>query len=188
MSFEHRRASISGRRASGFTLMELLITIALVAILVALALPNFREFMIRMNVSEATNGLVHALNIARSEAVKRGRPVIVEPIEVGDWSKGWVVRCEECAMPGNPGDPMEDQEISRFEKPAEYVVAGTEGTLQFGGSGALAGEAISFRICRPLSNPKPEENRLVEVLVSGVISSRRRGDADPETNAPPSCG
>jgi type IV fimbrial biogenesis protein FimT len=167
--------------------MELIITIALVAILAALAVPNFREFLIRMNVSESTNELVHALNLARSDAVRRGKVVLVEPVS-SDWSNGWVVRCEECAPPADPSDPWEDQELLRVEKSSDYEVTALANAVQFLGDGSLAGSATAFRICRPAADANAEENRLVEVHASGVIASRKRGSADPTANNPPTCG
>ncbi|MBX3692088.1 GspH/FimT family pseudopilin [Dokdonella sp.] len=169
-------------RPRGFTLLELLITIAVVAILAGLALPSFREFRIRMNVSDATNGLVHALSLARTEAVKRGRPMSVEPVVAG-WSSGWVVRCYACA--GNP--PTSDEQVSEFNKDPQYAVTSSAATVEFNAAGALVGGVnVSFRICRPTDAPDPAENRIVEVQGGGIVSSRRHGGSDP-TTAPPAC-
>ncbi|MBK1723738.1 GspH/FimT family pseudopilin [Thiocystis violacea] len=61
----------------GFTLIELLVTISVLAILVALAAPGFENIMTNNRVTGATNELSAALNLARSEAIKRGRTVTV---------------------------------------------------------------------------------------------------------------
>jgi type IV fimbrial biogenesis protein FimT len=91
MSASKTRAGWNGRHVTtGFTLVELIITITIVAILVAIALPNFHDFIIRSTVNSNANDLVGALNTARAEAVKRGRPVAVIA-NGGNWNAGWQV-------------------------------------------------------------------------------------------------
>ncbi|MEO6688556.1 MAG: GspH/FimT family pseudopilin [Dokdonella sp.] len=82
----YRRRQVS----RGFTLLELITAVAIVAILVAVALPNFSEFLIRSTVSDNSSDLIAAINVARSEAVKRGRPVSVIA-NGGNWNAGWQV-------------------------------------------------------------------------------------------------
>ena len=85
MSGPSIRPLTAARRASGFTVVELVIAVAIVALLAALALPSFREVGVRMAVTDNTNDLVGALNVARSEAVKRGRAAAV--IANGDFCR-----------------------------------------------------------------------------------------------------
>ena len=74
-------------RDRGFTLMELLITLAVVAIVASLAVPSFQNMIATQRVRSAANDLVSALNFARSEAVKRNRVVTVTP--GATWADGW---------------------------------------------------------------------------------------------------
>ncbi len=64
------------RTEQGFTLVELLITVAVLGILTALAVPSFREMMDRNAVTTTANDLLSSILLARSEAVKREQPVI----------------------------------------------------------------------------------------------------------------
>ncbi len=74
----------------GFTLIELLITISLAAILLALAIPNFSSTIRNTRLTTSANSLVASLNLARSEAVKRGQEVVVRRTNT-NWEGGWEV-------------------------------------------------------------------------------------------------
>lgn len=62
---------------AGFTLVELMITIAVAAILIALATPSFSNLIARNQLTGQSNALVGALQVARAEAVRRNARVIV---------------------------------------------------------------------------------------------------------------
>ncbi|MFK2876820.1 GspH/FimT family pseudopilin [Rhodanobacter hydrolyticus] len=59
------------RQQCGFTIVELMITLAVAAILLAIAVPSFRNITLANRLNTAANGLVGAINAARMEAVKR---------------------------------------------------------------------------------------------------------------------
>lgn len=73
----HHTGRPRGHHHRGFTLVELMITIAVAAILLAIAIPGFRDLILRNELTTATNDWVAAVNLARSEAVRRGVPVVV---------------------------------------------------------------------------------------------------------------
>lgn len=83
---------------NGFSIIEVLIVVAIAAILTAIAIPAFNVFIGNTRTSAITNEFVSALNLARSEAMKRGREVYVcrssdgENCAVsGHWGQGWMV-------------------------------------------------------------------------------------------------
>ncbi|MGY6276214.1 GspH/FimT family pseudopilin [Methylomonas sp. MgM2] len=86
----------------GFTLVELMITVAIVGIIAALGIPSFQEMLNQNRATSLVNELVVSLNLARSEAIKRGKTVTmcksanideVDPdcSTVTAWNSGWVI-------------------------------------------------------------------------------------------------
>jgi len=87
------------KRQNGFTLVELLITIVVLTLLMALGVPAFKEFIKNNRLTGQTNDLVIALQLTRSEAIKRHSAATIcastdqASCDVGDndWTTGWIV-------------------------------------------------------------------------------------------------
>jgi len=77
------------RSARGFTLVELLVVLALVAILATLAVPSFERAIANQKLNVAASDLMVSAMQARGEAIKNNRQAIVQPLVSTDWSKGW---------------------------------------------------------------------------------------------------
>jgi len=69
----------STARQTGFTIVELMVTIAIAGILLAIALPNLRSFILSNRLSTDVNGFVGLINYARSEAIVRNQDVVICP-------------------------------------------------------------------------------------------------------------
>jgi type IV fimbrial biogenesis protein FimT len=83
----------------GFSMMEMLIVIAIVAILLALGVPSFKYVTQSNRSTSEINGMLGALQLARAEAIKEGQTVSVCPSPDGlqcslgatDWEGGWII-------------------------------------------------------------------------------------------------
>jgi type IV fimbrial biogenesis protein FimT len=82
---------------SGFTLIELMVTIALAAIILTQAVPSFNALVQNNRLISQKNEFISTLNLARSEALKRGTRVTVcassdkATCDSTDWEQGWIV-------------------------------------------------------------------------------------------------
>lgn len=84
------------KQAQGFTLIELMVTIAVLAIMLTIAVPAMQNFTIRNRLVAFNNDLMTSVNLARSEASKRAANVAVCKSSTmtscgGNWSDGWIV-------------------------------------------------------------------------------------------------
>jgi type IV fimbrial biogenesis protein FimT len=79
------------QHAAGFTLVELMTVLAIVAVLLTLAVPSLRDLILNQHVKTAASDIQTALYYGRSEAIKRATDVAVAPVS-GDWKNGWTVK------------------------------------------------------------------------------------------------
>ena len=94
-----KSAPTSWKRAFGFTLIEMLMTIAVAAILMGIAIPSFRYITNANRIASEINGLLGDLQLARAQAIKEGRTVTVCQSsnnttctnDSNNWQSGWIV-------------------------------------------------------------------------------------------------
>lgn len=138
----------------GFTLTELMVTLAVAAILVAVAAPSFRPLVQSNRMATQTNELLTALNLARSEAAMRGQQVSVCASTDGsscanstNWATGWVVFTDGSGAAGVVD--ASDQLLRSWEAlQGSSVLTGDTGFIQYLPTGAAAAVA-SFQLSIP---------------------------------------
>lgn len=112
---------LPGRHAGGFTIFELLTTLAVVAIVLSVGVPSFVSLDRSSRIVSAANDLVSAMSIARSEAIRRGAAIGMCPSEDGGtctdtWASGWIVFADGAAT--DTADPIVSQILEVWEAPA----------------------------------------------------------------------
>lgn len=84
----------NGSRAAGVTLIEMMIVIAIAAILLATAAPSFRDTVARWTIDSLVDDFTTAVATARTEAATRGREIRVcanQACDANTWADGWVI-------------------------------------------------------------------------------------------------
>ena len=82
---------------AGFTLIELIVTVAIAAIVLAIAVPSFQETITSNRLTTFSNTFVASLNLARSEAIKQNRRVTLcsstdgLSCATGGYQQGWII-------------------------------------------------------------------------------------------------
>jgi len=101
------------KKAAGFTLIELIITMAILAIIAAVAIPGFGNLIEGNRLVSGTNLIVSSIKLARTEAIKRGTNVTFSTD--GGMASGWCVHIGDAS-----GDCANDQ-IRGFESPGNLA-------------------------------------------------------------------
>ena len=150
----------------GFTAVELMVTLAILAILSAIAMPSFRTLFERWRVLQTTESLKSSLMLARSEAIKQSGQIVIQKIANNtdgctsatnktDWDCGWIV----CNDSNNSGTCTKtDPILQTVSAPRNVQITRTGGadTIKLNRWGLVDGAFLSFSIVpldKSTSNP-----------------------------------
>lgn len=118
---------------NGFTLIELMVTVAIVAVLMMVAVPGLDNFRRNAELTSASNSLVAGINAARSEAMKKGTNALVQPVDSASWNTGWVAASLDAANTTQVFDAAIDSLVLKQDAMPPY--------LTVSGTGAASGAA-----------------------------------------------
>lgn len=174
------------RYQSGFTIIELMVTLAVLAIVMAIAIPSFTGQIQRNSSLAIGEDFVTALNFARNEAIKRKVPISICPsnddgTQCGtSWSAGWMVFVD-----GAPSEAESSATVSEVLRlwsdinPRAEITVSRGGAsadfIRFAGMGVLArigGAMDSVNITAQLANCSGEASREINIGPSGMVNSR----------------
>lgn len=163
--------SATMKRTRGFTLMELVVTVTIAGIMLAVAAPSLRSFILDNRLATQAAEFTSALSMARSEATKRSRRVVVSPATTG-FDGGW--RIWEDSN-GNSLQDLGEASIRVHESLQGNTLTGTGVTtpiayLPSGFMDVAGGATRIFRLCDSRSGAKGREIRLT---ATGRVSINR---------------
>lgn len=179
----HRHRSQTSR-PSGFTLVELMVTVAVLAILLAIATPSFTSIINGNRLASGANEIVGSLQLARSEAVKRNRSVALcrstdgatcVGAAGGAW-EGWITvvdATDEVIRTNAAKPPLQVSASSAIADTADRIVFRPDGMARTS-AGLLLDAQIA--VCMPTTLPA-ENQRLVSIAAGSRVAVARNDAA-----------
>lgn len=167
-----------GFRNHGFTVMEILVSLSVVAILAAIAAPSFQGFINEQRLGSTMSELANDLNLARGEAIKRNARVLLCArnsagtgcASAPDWQSGWVV-CYD-ANADDQCDTTSSQDpnpIKRTALNAQLRLTSAAAVIRFNPIGSSNGVSMLTLT----GTWADSTTRMGTVAASGAISTRK---------------
>lgn len=162
-------------RQTGFTLVELLVTVAVLAVLVGLALPSFQQSLRSNRAATATNDMLASLSLARSEAIRsaRGGGVCSSGNGAacnGSWSDGWLVWADADA----DGTFDAGEAVLRYSRgDARLVASGPDAAIAFDSRGRLRAAAAQALTLEPAECGGQPLKRTLTVSAAGQVRTAK---------------
>lgn len=177
----------------GFTLIELMVTVTVLGVLLSLGVPSFARLIASNRITTQTNEFIGGLNLARSEAVRRGLAVAIRSNAGSgvDFAAGWTVFTDGTTTDGSPASPATEADgrliresgalsgktslkrVTRSGSSGSYTYADSTDAdalyLIFTSRGANnAGGAVFYKVCETANTSV--KGRIVQVSGVGKIS------------------
>ncbi len=145
------------RLSHGFTLIEAMVVVAVLAILVGVAAPSFQNLIITSRVKNASFDLFSSLVFARSEAITRNTTdgVTVAPA-TGGWTKGWTVKVKDSS-----GTVL----VLKTQNEIPNITISGPGTVTYNSMGRLTATVTPFSMTA--TGARSSDGRCIRIDLSG---------------------
>ena len=173
------------KRENGFTLIELLVAMTVIVVLLAAGVPSFKEFVKNNRVSGESGKLIIAIQVARSEALKRGSGTVIcastDQLTCSgsnDWAAGWISFSDldqDGVLDGSgtctsENDHLTKECIMRVKTALNKVtLTGAANHVQFRPDGLASNAPVVFTL--KAVNCEHRQQRSITVSRQGHISS-----------------
>lgn len=176
---------------AGFTLIELMIVIVLVAIFITVGVPSFQNLVSDNRLSTQANSVVSSLQLARSEALKLRTPVSVcrstdgaSCSGAGAWETGWLVFVDTNANGDVDGEQIIHSSSGlNSNNTLRASAAPFNDFVNYQPSGLQSAAAGDFRLCDG-NNPDVNQGRQISISSTGRVQSRKATAALPLATCP----
>lgn len=151
----------------GFTLIELMVAVAVVGVVVAIGMPSFGELLKNNRMVTQANTIIASLHQARSETINRGISVRIEPLVAGtDWSAGWQLRIDGSNPSDNDFDDDVDIVIRSYEALKQSTLTSTVDNIIYLPDGSVSAAAVLTLIANECTR---DHKRIISIKLSGFI-------------------
>ena len=138
------------RRHAGFTLIELMISLAVLVVLLAVAVPSMQDFTAHNQLAATKSNFTASLALARSEAAKRGRLVVLQALGTGpsgnEFANGWEIAVDD---DGSGSVATTETRVRKNAVTLQRIKLGGTAVVSFRATGALAGSTAQvYTLCR----------------------------------------
>jgi type IV fimbrial biogenesis protein FimT len=141
----------------GFTLIELMIAIAIVSMVLLFGIPGFSQWIQSSQIRNASESILSGLQLARAEAVRRNTSIqfVLSSVTGGGVATDWTVNCVTPSVdcPGAGMTQTEIQKRSASEGSANAQIAATQSTIIFSGMGRVTPTPVPSPIIFTITNP-----------------------------------
>jgi len=173
----------------GFSLVELIVSIAVLSILISVAIPSFNSSILRVRASSSADTLITSINYARSEAITRNQRIVLCASDDGlnclapqGWNDGWIVmiqadgavlRYKEISTPG-ASITLTDAANTNFAAMRVVFTSSGETHLENAAGAETVQPYLFFVQVNGCNAPQLNIRRQISIAISGLMTVNPR--------------